>query len=179
MLLLLLSACDTCKELVAPPVSACFGGEGVEWDYGTLELAVEGTVVSVATGPRPEACMVSVGNEETGEGLVIEVEDPAGTRYVVSYAIPALDAPVAVGDVVSLNLVSTDEELAPNVGRARLLDASGAPLVVVTEAGSLDPSRRRQSSSAGCRSTTRSISCTRRAPPACPRASSTAPAARC
>lgn len=152
MLLLLLSACDTlptkvaaptevtaCDELVAPPVSACFGGEGVEWEgLGTLELAVEGTVVSVATGPRPEACVVSVGNEQTGEGLVIEVEDAAGTRYVVSYAIPALDASVAVRDVVTLDLAYTDEEFAPDVGRARLLDASGTPLVVVTEAGSLE-----------------------------------------
>lgn len=145
MLFLLLAACDTlpsseaCGDLVAPPVTACFGGDALAWEgYGSLDVAVSGTVVSVATGPRPEACLVDVGNGQTGEGVVVEVEDAAGDRYVVSFGIDGLAAPVAVGDAVSLDLSYVFGEFAPDVGRARLSDADGAPLVVVTEAGTLE-----------------------------------------
>ncbi|MFN7142905.1 MAG: hypothetical protein ACK4YP_03955 [Myxococcota bacterium] len=145
MLFLLLAACDTleapeaCDDLVAPPVTACFGGDGLTWEgYGTLEVAVTGVVVDVATGARPEGCLVDVGNGQTGEGLVVTVEDGAGARYVVSFAVPGLAAPVAVGDPVALDLLYVYGEYAPDVGHARLSDSTGAPRVVVTEAGSLE-----------------------------------------
>ncbi len=145
LLLLLLSACatlptkDGCADLVPPPVVACFGGDGLDWPgYGTLEMAVDGTVVSVSTGGRPDACLVDVGNDTFQEGLVVEVESAAGARYVVGIQVPQYEGAVlAEGDAVSLLADFTFGEFGPDRGSVRV-EEDGTLVALVATGGNRD-----------------------------------------
>jgi hypothetical protein len=155
MLLALLAACpavpekdgcptcpveEGCADLVAPPVAACFGGGDLDYPgYGTLEADVEGRVVSIAAGSRPDACLVDVGNAQVGEGVVVVVEDGEGLQYTVSFDVPELaDTLVAVDDVVHLTAAYTFGEFGPDVGVVSLTSEGGGIHALVEEAGSVD-----------------------------------------
>lgn len=143
-LLPLLAACATlptkeaCADLTTPPVVACFGGDTLDWPgYGTLEMDVEATVVSVGTGPRPDTCAVDVGNDLFEQGLVVELESADGARYTVGLTVPEMSGTlVAVGDTLSVSAAYTFGEFGPNLGVVRL-EKAGTTVVLVATGGEL------------------------------------------
>ncbi|MDP2311881.1 MAG: hypothetical protein Q8P41_03185 [Pseudomonadota bacterium] len=142
MLLLLLAACDTpsveeCADLAPPPVSACFGGETLTYEgFSDLAASAEGTVVSVARGPRPEACLVTVGNGALEQGLVIVFEDAAGVAWTVAVDVPDLaDTFLAAGDTVSFTGTYSFGGFTPAEGAVALYDADGNLRLLVEQAG--------------------------------------------
>jgi hypothetical protein len=142
LLLALLSACDTpakeesCPDLAVPLIAACFGGEGVTGEaFDTYEADMEGTVVSIGRGPRPEACIAEVGNHALGEGLVVVLSGADGLDYTVSLDVPGLsDTFLAVGDSVILSAEHTFRGFVPEEAILVLADSSNAPRLIVAEA---------------------------------------------
>ncbi|MES2643454.1 MAG: hypothetical protein V4850_28480 [Myxococcota bacterium] len=143
MLFALLSACDTpaeeeatCPDLTVPAIAVCFGGGGVTGeDFGTREADMEGTVVSIGRGPRPEACIAEVGNHPLGEGLVVVLSGTDGLDYTISLDVPGLsDTFLAVGDSVILSAEHTFRGFVPEEAIFVLADSSNAPRLIVAEA---------------------------------------------
>lgn len=154
--LLLLAGCpyvaapEACADLPAPPpVGACFGQAGLDHPgLRPVELAVTGTVTSVTTGPFPEECDIRFGlwradDDADDDALLLVISDPEGVLTTVGIVMPDLEAPMAVGDTVSLDLGHTEGGFGPDVGWAALTDEMGVEQVVVglagTEAGVRTP----------------------------------------
>jgi hypothetical protein len=129
---------ESCDDVVAPVVAACFGGGELAYEgFGTLEASFEGTVVSFDEETLPEACVAHVGNASFAEGRVLVLEDAEGVRYVVGLTIPGIEADLfEAGEYVYVSASYTFGEWGPDEGYVAIADEDGAVRVVLGEAGS-------------------------------------------